>query len=102
MPLNLNVKMRMRESGGRVAIILTLMGLAFSDPAYAQIQKLTTVMDNVKTALTGIGVVAFTIAIGWAGYKMAFQHAKWSEIANIIIGGVLVGGAAEIAGWLIN
>lgn len=71
-------------------------------PAFAQIEKLTTVLDNVKTALLGVGVVVFTIMIAWAGYKMGFQHAKWSEVSNIVIGAVLVGGAAAIAGWLIN
>jgi type IV secretion system protein VirB2 len=70
-------------------------------PAYAQIQQLTTVMTNVQSVLTGVSVTMFTISIIWAGFKMAFQHAKWSEISNIVIGGVLVGGAAAIAAWLI-
>ncbi|BEV13139.1 TrbC/VirB2 family protein (plasmid) [Asticcacaulis sp. DW145] len=86
----------------RTGLIVALTALSMADPAFAQIAKLTTVMDNVKAALVAIGVVAFTIAILWAGYKMAFQHAKWSEVANIVIGGVFVGGAAEIAGWIIN
>jgi type IV secretion system protein VirB2 len=70
-------------------------------PAHAQIAQLTTVMTNVQTALTGIAVVLFSIAILWAGFKMAFQHARWSEISNIVIGGVLAGGASAIAAWLI-
>lgn len=70
-------------------------------PAQAQIQQVTTVMTNVQTVLTGVAVTMFTISIIWAGFKMAFQHAKWSEISNIVIGGILVGGAAAIAAWLI-
>jgi hypothetical protein len=27
---------------------------------------------------------------------MMFQHAKWSEVAHIFFGGILVGGAAAI------
>lgn len=74
---------------------------ALTEPAYAQIAQVTTVMTNVQTVLTGVAVTMFTISIIWAGFKMAFQHAKWSEISNIVIGGILVGGAAAIAAWLI-
>lgn len=74
-------------------------------PAYAQaaggLAQVNTVMQNVSAVLTGVGATMFTIAIIWAGFKMAFQHAKWSEISNIVIGGILVGGAAAIAGWLL-
>ncbi|MFP1132967.1 TrbC/VirB2 family protein [Asticcacaulis sp. W401b] len=88
----------------RMPQILAASGVLMlaASPAFAQIEKLTSVLENVKTALLGIGVVAFTIMIAWAGYKMGFQHAKWSEVSNIVIGAVLVGGAAAIAGWLIN
>jgi type IV secretion system protein VirB2 len=84
----------------RVASTSSLIALTLVDPAFAQVAKLTTVMTMVQTALLSIGVILFTIAIAWAGYKMAFQHAKWSEVSNIVIAGVLAGGAAEIAGIL--
>ena len=58
-------------------------------------------MTNVQTTLVGVAVTIFTVAIMWAGFKMAFQHAKWTEISNIVIGGILVGGAAGIASWLL-
>jgi type IV secretion system protein VirB2 len=82
---------------------LAAAGLAAAGtmPAYAQIAQVTTVMTNVQTVLSGVAVTMFTISIIWAGFKMAFQHAKWSEISNIVIGGILVGGAAAIAAWLI-
>jgi type IV secretion system protein VirB2 len=85
------------------AAVLTTVAAAaaVTEPAYAQIAQVTTVMTNVQTVLTGVAITLFTIAILWAGFKMAFQHAKWSEISNIVIGGILVGGAAAIAAWLI-
>lgn len=83
------------------AVATVVAGAAITEPAYAQIAQLTTVMTNLQTVLTGVAVTLFTISIIWAGFKMAFQHAKWSEISNIVIGGVLVGGAAAIAAWLI-
>lgn len=76
--------------------------LAAASPAFAQISKVNSVMTNVQTVLAGVGVTVFTVAIMWAGFKMSFQHSKWSEISNIVIGGILVGGAAGIASWLLN
>src|SRR5580698_1071341 len=89
-----------RRAVGQILAGGAVMALA-TVPAHAQIAQLTTVMTNVQTALTGIAVVLFSIAILWAGFKMAFQHARWSEISNIVIGGVLAGGASAIAAWLI-
>lgn len=92
-----------RKKSLRVAMRLTAAALLVaSAPAFAQISKVDTVMTNVQNVLVGVAVTAFTIALLWAGFKMAFQHAKWSEISNIVIGGILVGGAGGIASWLIN
>ncbi len=83
----------------RAAVLLLTLT---ASPAFAQISKVNTVMSNIQTVLVGVAVTVFTIALMWAGFKMAFQHAKWSEVSNIVIGGILVGGAAGIAAWLIN
>ncbi|MGZ8422816.1 MAG: TrbC/VirB2 family protein [Nitrospira sp.] len=82
-----------------------LLGLAVileAHPAWAQITKVNSVMANVQTVLVSVAVTLFTVAIMWAGFKMAFQQAQWSEISNLVIGGILVGGAAGIASWLLN
>ena len=84
------------------ALTIGLLATTIPNIAFAQISKVNTVMSNVQTVLVGVAVTVFTLAIMWAGFKMAFQHAKWSEISNIVIGGILVGGAAGIAAWLIN
>ena len=74
----------------------------FCAPALAQIAKVNIVMTNVQSILVGVSITVLTIAILWVGYKMAFQHAKWSEVSNIVIGGILIGGAPGIAAWLVN
>jgi type IV secretion system protein VirB2 len=71
-------------------------GLAMALPASAQIQQLSSGLDWIKTTITGVGIVIMVIAIMWTGFKMMFQHAKWSEVAQIFFGGILVGGAAAI------
>ena len=99
---------RNQSQGGRAAMMKAasfLLGLAVlleAHPAWAQISKVNTVMTNVQTVLVGVAVTLFTVAIMWAGFKMAFQQAQWSEISNVVIGGILVGGAAGIAAWLVN
>ena len=97
------------QAQGRCAVMMKaaacLLGLAVlleAHPAWAQISKVNTVMTNVQTVLVGVAVTLFTVAIMWAGFKMAFQQAQWSEISNVVIGGILVGGAAGIAAWLVN
>lgn len=80
------------------AVLIVVAGM---QSASAQITKVDSVMTNIQNVLSGVAVVAFTIALIWAGFKMAFQHAKWSEISNIVIGAILVGGASGIASWLI-
>ena len=99
---------RTKAQGGRAGMMKAasfLLGLAVmleAHPAWAQISKVNTVMTNVQTVLVGVAVTLFTVAIMWAGFKMAFQQAQWSEISNLVIGGILVGGAAGIAAWLVN
>ena len=99
---------RNQSPSGRVTLMKAawfLLGLAVlleAHPAWAQISKVNTVMTNVQTVLVGVAVTLFTVAIMWAGFKMAFQQAQWSEISNVVIGGILVGGAAGIAAWLVN
>ena len=65
-------------------------------PAWAQISQLTSGLTWIQSTISGIGVVVIIIAIMWVGVKMMFQHAKWSEVAHIFFGGILVGGAAAI------
>ena len=87
-----------KELGAFTAVALAITA---SSPAMAQISQVNTVMSNVQTVLTGVSATIVTCAIMWAGFKMMWQHAKWSEISNIVIGSILVGGAAGIAAWLL-
>ena len=94
--------MKSNRNSITISTAVAIVMLMESNSAFAQISKVNSVMSNVQTVLVGVAVTMFTLAIMWAGFKMAFQHAKWSEISNIVIGGILVGGAAGIAAWIIN
>lgn len=78
-------------------------GLAASSQALAGVGGLTkvnTTMTAIQTTLTTVGVVILTIAIIWAGFKMLFQNSRFTDVAGIVFGGILIGGAAAIAAWL--
>ena len=71
-------------------------------PAFAQgLDSVNSFLDTVVGLLKGAGVLIVTVAIMWCGYKMIFKGASFSEVAMIFVGGLLIGGAATIAGYLI-
>jgi type IV secretion system protein VirB2 len=86
------------QSPVRLALAATVAAATFE--AQAQVTRVNSVMSNFQSMLVGVSVTIVTIAIMWAGYKMLFQHHKWSEISNIVIGAIVIGGAPGLASWL--
>lgn len=86
----------------KYAFAVVLGTLLLANPAFAQLTKVNSTMSNVQMILAGVGVTVCTIAIMFTGFKMMFQHAKWAEISNIVIGAMFVGGASGLGAWLIN
>lgn len=85
-----------------MALFVLVAGLCVSEPAFAQgLSSVNTFLDTVVTLLKGAGVAIVTISIMWCGYKMLFKGAAFSEVAMIFVGGLLIGGAATIASYLI-
>lgn len=68
----------------------------------AGFDKVNTTVTNVNTILVTISVAVVTIAIIWAGFKMIFQGARLADVANVLIGGTLVGGAAAFASFIVT
>jgi type IV secretion system protein VirB2 len=64
--------------------------------------KINTTVTNVQAILVTISVAVVTIAIIWAGFKMIFQGARLADVANVLIGGTLVGGAAAFASFIVT
>ena len=63
--------------------------------------KINTTVTNVNTILVTISIAVVTIAIIWAGFKMIFQGARLADVANVLIGGTLIGGAAAFASYIV-
>ena len=64
--------------------------------------KINTTVTNVQAILVTISVAVVTIAIIWAGFKMIFQGARLADVANVLIGGTLIGGAAAFASYIVT
>ena len=64
--------------------------------------KIEDTVTNVNTILVTISIAVVTIAIIWAGFKMIFQGARLADVANVLIGGTLVGGAAAFASYIVS
>lgn len=59
-------------------------------------------LDNINGLLNIASVLVVTIAVIFAGYQIAFAHKRISDVAPILIGGFLIGAAAQIAKMLIG
>lgn len=64
--------------------------------------KVTGFFGNFETILRVASVSIVTIAIVFAGYQIAFAHKRLSDVAPVLVGGLLIGGAATIAGWFVG
>jgi type IV secretion system protein VirB2 len=75
--------------------------------AFAALQKdtidsLSKVLEKIQNVLYGTGVLVITVAIMWAGYKLAFSHSSLQDVAKPFLGAILIGAAAGIAGAIID
>ncbi|MFN3809003.1 MAG: TrbC/VirB2 family protein [Roseateles asaccharophilus] len=92
-----------RASRRMRALAVSLAAPLLTEPALAQgFEKINTTVTNVNLILVTISVAVVTIAIIWAGFKMIFQGARLADVANVLIGGTLVGGAAAFATFIVN
>jgi type IV secretion system protein VirB2 len=64
--------------------------------------KINTTVTNVNTILVTISIAVVTIAIIWAGFKMIFQGARLADVANVLIGGTLIGGATAFSTYIVS
>jgi type IV secretion system protein VirB2 len=79
-----------------------LPSVAASNALAQGFDKINTTVTNVNTILVTISIAVVTIAIIWAGFKMIFQGARLADVANVLIGGTLIGGAAAFATYIVS
>lgn len=85
----------------QAATTSVLMALVCS-PAFAQLEKVNDIMTKISTALEAAAVVTVTVAVFWSGYKIVFGGQTFREVAPILIGGIIIGAAAQIASMVVG
>ncbi|MEE7545685.1 TrbC/VirB2 family protein [Xanthomonas sp. Kuri4-1] len=87
-------------AGKTTATALVLIAL-MTTPALAQYSdtegSVCSFLDNINKILSIASIAVVTIAIIFAGYQIAFAHKRIADVAPILIGGLLIGAAGQIA-----
>jgi type IV secretion system protein VirB2 len=84
--------------------ILVLPELAFAQasPFEGTDGTVKSFFKNINGLLNIASVAVVTIAVIFAGYQIAFAHKRIADVAPILIGGFLIGAAAQIANMLLG
>ena len=80
--------------------LLALPEMAFAQTADAE-GRVTGFIGKINGILNVASVAIVTIAVIFAGYQIAFAHKRISDVAPVLIGGFLIGAAAQLAKMVI-
>lgn len=78
--------------------MLALPEVALAQTAETRVEGF---LSKVQGLLNIASVSIVTIAVIFAGYQIAFAHKRISDVAPILIGGFLIGAAAQLAKMVI-
>ena len=84
------------------AVILLLPEVAHAAEDLSDGGKVGEFLGKVKAALVPISVTVDTIAFVFAGYQIAFNHKRITDVAPVLVGAIVIGAAAQLAGWFIS
>ena len=80
-----------------IAAAVLLPCLAIAQDLGGADTAMCSMLKNINTILNLVSLVVVTIAVVFAGYQIAFNHKRIAEVAPVLIGGVLIGAASQIA-----
>ena len=96
-------RLRAIDSKSLSFLVVMLLSVCYAEPSYAQgLAQVNTLMDLILEALTAVSIGAVTIAVILTGYKMAFKGDSLGDCAPVIVGGVVIGAAGQIAQMLVG
>jgi type IV secretion system protein VirB2 len=84
--------------------IVALPTLAFAQEADFQATgaKVCGFFSNMNKILNMTSITVVTVAVVFSGYQIAFAHKRIGDVAPILIGGVLIGAASQVAKMVIG
>lgn len=81
---------------------MTLPGTVLAQDLGGTDTKVCGFFSNINSLLNMASIAVVTIAVVFAGYQIAFAHKRIADVAPILIGGLLIGAAGQIAKMLIG
>lgn len=103
---NTHVMQAKQVSAALVMALVAVAALAVPELAFAQdgeaaAGRVTTFFTNINNLLNVASIAVVTIAVIFAGYQIAFNHKRIGDVAPVLIGGFLIGAAAQISRMLV-
>jgi type IV secretion system protein VirB2 len=77
-------------------------GIAFGQDTADTGVKVCGFFQNINSLLNAASIVVVTIAVIFSGYQIAFAHKRIADVAPALIGGVLIGAAAQVAKMVVG
>lgn len=65
-------------------------------------QKVCSFFGNINNILNMTSIAVVTAAVVFSGYQIAFAHKRIGDVAPVLIGGVLIGCAGQVAKMVIG
>lgn len=93
--------MHQRARLAMLACVLMTPGLVLAQDVSGATNRVESFFGNINALLNVASIAVVTIAIIFAGYQIAFNHKRISDVAPVLIGGFLIGAAAQIAKMLL-
>jgi type IV secretion system protein VirB2 len=86
---------------GALAAVMTMPAFAGPGDGYGGTQdSVCGFLGDINGLLSIASIAVVTIAIIFAGYQIAFAHKRIADVAPILIGGLLIGAAGQIASMI--
>lgn len=91
---------RLHACAAAIAVAF-LPALGWAQDVAGATSRVQTFFGNINALLNVASIAVVTIAIIFAGYQIAFNHKRIGDVAPVLIGGFLIGAAAQIAKMLL-
>lgn len=85
-----------------IAAVLLMPTVGLAQDVTETSKKVCGFFQNINSLLNAASIVVVTIAVIFSGYQIAFAHKRIADVAPALIGGVLIGAAAQVARMVVG
>lgn len=100
--MNFLSRVKSKLQASKTAVIGSVVLATANSSQAAGLQKVNTLVQNILDSMIYIQVGVVTLAVIIAGFKVLFQGQTFREVAPIIVGGIIIGAAGEVAKLLVG